>query len=87
MLTMSDENGWSNNQVFASQVKVGSQAPILNLEEMEHFLKDLECGPGSMKLHFVDKVTARDALHACKDGMVITSHEGCNPEGERAVYK
>ncbi|KAF2787583.1 hypothetical protein K505DRAFT_257392 [Melanomma pulvis-pyrius CBS 109.77] len=43
-----------------------------------------------MKLHFVDMVSARDAKASCfgeKGGRIITSHEGCNKEGERAVYK
>ncbi|KAH7410050.1 hypothetical protein DE146DRAFT_674837 [Phaeosphaeria sp. MPI-PUGE-AT-0046c] len=42
-----------------------------------------------MELSFVDKVAARDAYHSCHDdngGLIITSHESCNKEGERAVY-
>ncbi|KAF2727296.1 hypothetical protein EJ04DRAFT_404095, partial [Polyplosphaeria fusca] len=43
-----------------------------------------------MRLHFVDTVSARDAKHACMNehgGLIITSHSGCNNEGERKVYK
>ncbi len=72
-----------------SQIKVGSQKPILNLEEIEHHLQDVECGDGTMKLHFVDAVSARDARFAChseKGGLVVTSHETCNSEGKRTVY-
>jgi hypothetical protein len=44
-----------------------------------------------MKLSFVDTSSARDAYHAsCEQkkggGLVVTSHEGCNDEGERKVY-
>ncbi|KAF2115304.1 hypothetical protein BDV96DRAFT_646316 [Lophiotrema nucula] len=84
------ENGWRTEPIFASQVKIASQAPILNLEDIEHHLHDVKCSAGSMKLHFVDTVSARDARHVCSDehgGFIITSHYGCNEEGERAVYR
>lgn len=84
------ENGWGGASTFASQVKVGSQKPIMNLEVVEHFLQDVKCSEGKMALSFVDKVAARDAYHSCHNehgGLVITSHESCNEEGERAVYR
>lgn len=62
----------------------------MNLEEVEHFLQDVECTEGKMSLSFVDKVSARDAFHSFHNehgGLVITSHESCNKEGERAVYR
>ncbi|KAF1361770.1 hypothetical protein EJ07DRAFT_109790 [Lizonia empirigonia] len=46
-----------------------------------------------MMLHFVDASSAQDARAACfgghggMGGLVVTSHESCNKEGERAVYK
>ncbi|KAF1915960.1 hypothetical protein BDU57DRAFT_422039, partial [Ampelomyces quisqualis] len=43
-----------------------------------------------MEISFVDKVSAQNAYHACREngeGLVITSHHGCNTEGERAVYR
>ncbi|KAF2711410.1 hypothetical protein K504DRAFT_532002 [Pleomassaria siparia CBS 279.74] len=84
------ENGWSGSPIFASQVKLGSEVPILHLEEIEHHLQDVQCGEGTMKLHFVDMVSARDAKASCSGpngGRIITSHNGCNTEGERSVYK
>lgn len=85
-----EENGWSGVSTFASQVKVGSQKPILNLEDVEHHLQDVRCSEGKMEISFVDKMSARDAYHACHEdngGLVITSHDSCNVEGERAVYR
>ncbi|EOA84581.1 uncharacterized protein SETTUDRAFT_61645, partial [Exserohilum turcica Et28A] len=41
-------------------------------------------------LHFVDASSARDARaasHHNGTGLIITSHEGCNAEGERSVYR
>lgn len=62
----------------------------MNLEEIEHFLQDVRCEKDQMKLSFVDSSSARDALHSCHGndgGLIITSHESCNEEGERAVYR
>ncbi|KAF9696639.1 hypothetical protein EKO04_005347 [Ascochyta lentis] len=88
-----NENGWNGRETFASSVKVGSKKPILNLEEIEHHLQDVQCGDDRMKLHFVDASSARDARAACHGGhgglggLIITSHESCNRDGERAVYR
>jgi hypothetical protein len=63
---------------------------VFNLEEHEHHLKDVVCSDDAIKLHFVDASSARDARAACdgKDGgLIITSHESCNGEGERSVYQ
>lgn len=84
------ENGWNSDSTFASQIKVGSQRPILTLEEIEHHLEDVKCEDGKMKLHFVDTSSTRDARAACHGdagGLIITSHESCNEDGERAVYQ
>jgi hypothetical protein len=85
-----EENGWGGKSTFASQVKVNSQKPVLNLEEVEHHLQDVQCEDGLMKLSFVDTSSARDAYFSCYEkngGLVITSHDSCNDEGERAVYR
>jgi hypothetical protein len=85
-----EENGWGGAVTFASQVKVESQKPVLNLEEIEHHLQDVSCADGKMKLSFVDTSSARDAYFSCHEkggGLVITSHDSCNGEGERAVYR
>ena len=62
---------------------------MFTLEEHEHHLKAIECGNDAMKLHFVDASSARDARAAYGEdgGLIITSHESCNDEGEREVYR
>lgn len=85
-----EENVWTDASTFASQVKVGSQKPVFNIEEHEHHLQGVECSEDAMKLHFVDASSARDARAACygnNGGLIITSHSGCNEEGERSVYR
>ncbi|OAL51833.1 hypothetical protein IQ07DRAFT_506253 [Pyrenochaeta sp. DS3sAY3a] len=84
------ENGWNGDSTFASQIRVGSQKPILTLEEIEHHLEDVKCDDGVVTLHFVDTSSTRDARAACHGdtgGLIITSHESCNVDGERAVYQ
>ncbi|KAF2640096.1 hypothetical protein P280DRAFT_507661 [Massarina eburnea CBS 473.64] len=83
------ESGYYHKNVFASQVKVASKKPILNLEEIEHHLSDVRCSDDKMTLSFRDPKTARDAkaaAHGTHGGLIISAHEGCNPEGERTVY-
>ncbi|KAF2478229.1 uncharacterized protein BDR25DRAFT_338854 [Lindgomyces ingoldianus] len=84
------ENGWQSDSIFASQVRVSSEAPVFNLEDFEHHLQDVKCEDGKMRLDFVDTVSARDARHACSGdngGLIITSHASCNQEGERSVFE
>ncbi|KAF2011857.1 hypothetical protein BU24DRAFT_465450 [Aaosphaeria arxii CBS 175.79] len=85
--SLSYVDGANGQTVFASQVKVGSERPVLKLEDIDHHLQDVECKGDSMKLRFGDKVHARDTRNACHGGVIITSHEGCNAEGERSFYK
>ncbi|RAR10711.1 gpi anchored protein [Stemphylium lycopersici] len=90
MAYVDKENVWTDASTFASQVKVGSQKPVFNIEEHEHHLQGVECSEDAMKLHFVDASSARDARAACygnNGGLIITSHSGCNEEGERSVYR
>ena len=90
---MRKDKGHQSLETFASTVKVSSKKPILQLEEIEDFLQDVRCQDGRLMLRFVDADSARDARAACHDGhggtggLIITSHESCNRENERAVYK
>jgi hypothetical protein len=62
----------------------------MNLEEIEHHLQDVRCEDGKLRLDFVDLSSARDAFYSCHSqdgGLVITSHDGCNEDGERSVYR
>ncbi|KAF2445959.1 hypothetical protein P171DRAFT_277068 [Karstenula rhodostoma CBS 690.94] len=80
---------YNGHSIFASQLKVASKKPILNLEDIEHHLEDVQCVDGKVTLKFADTSSAIDARLAChgpEGGIVVTSHLGCNPEGERSVY-
>ncbi|CAN9150326.1 unnamed protein product [Alternaria alternata] len=68
-----NENVWNDESTFASQVKVSSQKPLLNLEEHEHHLQDHE---------MPDRL-----VMVLMEASIITSHKSCNKEGERSVYQ
>lgn len=80
---------YDGHSIFASNLKVASKKPVLNLEDIEHHLEDVQCVNGKINLKFADTSSAIDARLAChgpEGGIVVTSHLGCNPEGERSVY-
>lgn len=62
----------------------------MNLEDIEHHLSDVRCEDDKMTLEFFDAAAAADATGACHDedegAIIVTSHEGCNNEGERVAY-
>jgi hypothetical protein len=84
---LTDANDWNGKRIFQSRVKVSSENPIFHIEQHEHHVEEVRCADGMMHIRFVDSVSARDAMEACSGGTVITSHESCNVEGERSVYK
>ncbi|KAF9733418.1 hypothetical protein PMIN01_09101 [Paraphaeosphaeria minitans] len=80
---------YNGHSIFASNLKVASKKPILNLEDIEHHLEDVKCVDGKITLKFADTSSAIDARLAChgsEGGIIVTSHLGCNPAGERSVY-
>lgn len=90
LIIHSAENDHLTGSVFASSVRVDSEIPVLVLEDIEQHLSDIQCTDSSIKLSFSSESAALDARHAChheKGAYVITSHKGCNTEGERNVYK
>ncbi|KAF2423085.1 hypothetical protein EJ08DRAFT_682444 [Tothia fuscella] len=73
---------------FVSTVWVDAGKPVLVVEEFEHLFKDIRCGPSSIDLDFSsgnDCAAAMAAWGTIRNATVITSHEGCNLEDERAV--
>lgn len=69
---------------------MASKLPAIVLEEIEHHLDDITCSDSAVSLRFAD-VNSRTRLHGelsvDNDFYIVTSHAGCNKEGERAVYR
>ena len=59
------------------------------LEELEHHTAKIECYESSVRLSFFSRETVKLAhgeFMKAETFYLITSHEGCNNDGERDVY-
>lgn len=68
---------------------MSSKLPTLTLEELEHHTETIECNDNSVTLTFPSLETVKLAhgqFIKAKRFYVITSHEGCNNDGERDVH-
>ena len=74
---------------FVSTVAVNSQKPILALEDIED-LAHISCSDSWIELSFVSIERLGDVkeeLSQSSDFIAVTSHPGCNGDGERASHK
>lgn len=85
------ENIHDGARRFVSKLHYVSPFPVIELENLEHLTEDIECKESESRidLKFRRDMHGADVRDAFKDGpgYIITSHEGCNEEGERALYK
>ncbi|KAL2002795.1 hypothetical protein VTN02DRAFT_5897 [Thermoascus thermophilus] len=82
------ENG-HKDLVFTATLAVKSHSPILVLEELENALENVLCSESQISLVFdsIENVYAiRKEIGTSSSFVVVTSHNGCNSEGERATY-
>ncbi|KAL1962159.1 hypothetical protein VTN77DRAFT_505 [Rasamsonia byssochlamydoides] len=85
-----EANDAVDDSIFAASLSVKSREPILVVEELETELKDVVCSTSQMSLFF----HAPGGLDAVKESfnlngsfIVVTAHDGCNLDGERATYR
>jgi hypothetical protein len=63
--------------------------PTINLEDIELYIADIQCSGSSISVEFRDYQTlnvAKKSWENIPEFFVITSHAGCNPNGERAPH-
>lgn len=79
-----------DESVFAASLSVKSREPLLVVEDLENELKDVVCSASQISLFF----NAPGGFDAVKEAfklngsfIVVTSHDGCNLDGERATYR
>lgn len=75
---------------FVSTVAVRSQQPFLALEDIETDLSDIYCSDSLIELSFISNErlqAAKAELYSVSDFIAVTSHFGCNGDGERGSYK
>jgi hypothetical protein len=78
--------------VFGASVRLESDFPVLNLEDFDHLLESVHCSEGGQKMDLVFKhdeslKKAKRELVEFDGGMIITSHQTCNEDGERLPYE
>jgi hypothetical protein len=69
---------------------MSTRLPTVLLEEVEHHIDEIACFGSSIRLHFTSQETlelAYDELSATNEFFVVTSHEGCNNDGERESHR
>ncbi|OGM41199.1 hypothetical protein ABOM_009575 [Aspergillus bombycis] len=76
--------------VFATTLNVASQHPILALEALDADINDMSCSDSKIQLS-IGSATRTEALkqelEAVSDFVVVTSHAGCDLEGERSIHR
>ncbi|KAE8413360.1 hypothetical protein BDV36DRAFT_37435 [Aspergillus pseudocaelatus] len=76
--------------VFATTLNVASQHPILALEALDADIDDMTCSDAKIQLSIGSPTRAKalkQELEAASDFVVVTSHEGCDLEGERSIHR
>ncbi|KAN0083689.1 hypothetical protein V8E54_002777 [Elaphomyces granulatus] len=85
----SPDDAFRDNLLVAT-LTVKSRRPILVLEEIEDFLEDIVCHDTKMTIRFRSAETLnafRSEIEAASSFTVVTSHDGCNSDGERVTYQ
>lgn len=66
-----------------------SKRPTLVLEEIENLLDEINCDKNRIELGFITSETlelAYGKFTSVDDFVLVTSHEGCNNDGERNAH-
>lgn len=82
-----DEDGDTS---FVSTVAVNSQQPFLALEDIASHLSDISCADSLIELSFISNESlqaAKEEFAQFPDFIAVTSHFGCNEDGERVTHK
>ncbi|KAE8349004.1 hypothetical protein BDV28DRAFT_160850 [Aspergillus coremiiformis] len=76
--------------VFTTTLNVASQLPILALEVLDADLDGVLCSESHVQLLIGSLSRSRalkEELEAVSDFVIVTSHEGCDLEGERSIHR
>ena len=73
----------------AARIQMSANKPALALESLEDQIDSIECSVGEAHLSFAT-FEALQSVYMHFEGvpefLLITSHDGCNVDGERAIY-
>ena len=74
---------------MAAQVHFTPKLPTLAIEDIEVLLDSIVCAASTIELHFSHQDALQEALvelAALPRFILVTSHVGCNENGERRAY-
>jgi hypothetical protein len=63
--------------------------PALTLEDIEMSLKDIQCSDSALVVEFAEAEmfnAAKESWDNISEFLIISSHAGCNRDGERSPY-
>ncbi len=72
-----------------AKTSMNFRLPTLDLESIEIHLENIQCSDSAILIEFADDLLLREAKEewdSLSEFTVITSHPGCNGDGERAPY-
>jgi hypothetical protein len=78
-----------SNSPFGAIAAMEFKKPTLLLEDIEHHIKAIDCFESRVDLYFSSSKALNHAYKEFKtvdSFLLITSHEGCNEDGQRDPY-
>lgn len=85
-------DNWDLRPVFFSRIRAASDSLFLDIEEFERNLDSVRCLEDATAITLQFRTDsgfeeARNEINDFREGVAVTSHGGCNGEGERKPYK
>ena len=74
---------------FSAHVRLASKLPTLLLEDNDHHFEQISCHGSTIEFKFHNDAAVSAAwqeIQTHPEMLVITSHLGCNADGERKPY-
>lgn len=74
---------------FGAKLGMQFKTPTLLLEDIEHHVETIACSKDGIHLHFLSEESlahAHEEFRNVNAFFLISSHEGCNADGERDPY-
>jgi hypothetical protein len=84
------EQTHESSSQFAARVRMSARLPTVVLEDVDDHFNDIVCAHSSIHLHFATEESMTltyEELKGMGEFFVVTSHEGCNNDGEREPYR
>ena len=77
---------YGSTSQFAAKLGMQFKTPALMLEDVEHHIESIGCYSSEIHLHF-KSAEVLERVHkeftSVDSFLLVTSHEGCNEDGER----